>query len=106
MSSSFTFNFITTGNEYVYNITSNVVLHLYRCTHTVAILEFTDEENNKIVIPTGIKVYSKDYQTNEHILLDPVGNIYALCWTDDYVIEYNNNLLLNIKNNKTWEITT
>ncbi len=103
---SFTFNFNATGSEYIYKISSNIILHLYRTTHAVAILEFTDETSNKINIPTEIIIYTKDYQTNQNVILKPTNNMYALCWTDDYMIKYNGNIILNIKNNRTWDITT
>jgi len=104
--SSFTFCFITTGTEYVYDVAPNIVLHLHKNNHSVAILEFTDKMNNKINIPEGMHIYNKEHQTNQHVLHKPIGNtnMYGLCWTDDYAVEYNNNLILNIKHNKSWDI--
>jgi hypothetical protein len=42
-----TITFTTTGSEHIYKINSNIVLRLYRNNHSVSILEFTDEMNNK-----------------------------------------------------------
>lgn len=102
---SSTFNFTNASSEYLHKIGSNVILHLYRSNHSVAILEFTDEMNNKIPIPTGLVVYTKDHQSNQKVTQPPTNNIYALCWTDDYVIELNHKLVLDIKNSRNWDIT-
>jgi len=61
--------------------------------------------NNKINVPSGLVIYTKDFQTNKQTVQTPHGNIYALCWTDDYVVEFNNVLVLDIKNTRTWDIT-
>ncbi len=97
-----TITFTTTGSEHIYKINSNIVLRLYRNNHSVSILEFTDEMNNKIIIPPGIIVYTKDHQNKEKVVDASIGNIYTLSWGDDYQIEFNNKLLLNIKNNRMW----
>jgi hypothetical protein len=41
-----TFDFRTTDNEYMYNMDSNMILHIKRNNHSVAILYFTDEMGN------------------------------------------------------------
>jgi plasmid replication initiation protein len=101
-----TFSFATTDCKYSKKIDENIVLNLYRTTHAVAILHFTDEMRNRINIPPGLKVYTEHYQTGKIVLQKPIEEIYALCWSDDYQIEYNNTVVLNIKTNRTWDITS
>ena len=103
---SSTFSFTAAESDYRHKISSNVILHLYRSNHAVAIVEFIDEMSNQIPIPTGFLVYTKDFQTNQYIKLKPIGNFYALCWTDDYVMEFNDEIIFDIRNDRNWDITS
>ena len=94
------FNFRNDESRFSYKVRFNVILQLYKYSNSVAILEFTDEMNNKINIPTEITIY-----TNQRVIQNPVKNFYVLCWTDDYTIEYSNKVILSIKNNRTWDIS-
>jgi hypothetical protein len=40
----------------------NMILHIKRLNHSVAILYFTDEKSNKINIPDDILVYTYNYE--------------------------------------------
>jgi hypothetical protein len=102
-----TFDFKTAEFEYVRNITSNTKLCIKRNNHSVAILYFTDDMGNKITIPDGIVVYTTDYSQNNQrkVILNHIGNSYPLCWTDDYIVELNKNVLINIKNQRKWVIS-
>lgn len=97
--------FENSNSEFTYNVNSNVNLHIKRINHGVSILYFTDEMNNKMNIPHDILVYTYDYGDNKSVLLNPIKQDYALCWTDDYEIELNKNILINIKNQRKWNIT-
>ena len=88
----------TSSCEYIHKISPNVVLHIYRTNNYVAI-NFTDEMNNNINTPSGLIIYTKDFQTNTKVIQKPVdNNLYALCWSDDYIVEFNNELVLDVKN--------
>jgi len=100
-----TFDFTTTDNEYIYNMDSTTILHVKRINHSVAVLYFTDEMSNKIDIPDNIVIYTYDYQnTNKKVIQKAIRQDYLLCWTDDYVVELNNIELINIKNQRKWNI--
>ena len=101
-----TFDFENYNSEYTYNVNYNVILHIKRINYAVAILYFTDEMNNKMNIPDDILVYTYDYSDNKRVLLKPIKQEYALCWTDNYEIELNKNILINIKNQRKWNITS
>ena len=99
------FDFISHDSEYIYNINSHIILHITRINNGVALLYFTDEDSNKINIPNNIIVYTYDFQdNNKQILLKPIKENYALCWTDNYIIELDKNVLINIKNQRKWNI--
>lgn len=101
-----TFDFRLTGCEYINNINSNTNLCIKRINHSVAILYFTDEMSNIINIPDGVVVYTFDYQnTQNRVILKSIDKLYSLCWTDDYIVELNKNVLINIKNQRKWIIS-
>jgi hypothetical protein len=97
------FDFTMTDTDYIYNINSTTILHITRINHSVAMLYFTDELSNKINVPTDIVVYTYDYQ-NKKVVQNAFKEEYPLCWTDDYIIELNKNVLINIKNQRKWNI--
>jgi hypothetical protein len=101
-----TFEFENSNSEYTYNVNSNINLHIKRINNGVAILYFTDEMNNKVNVPNDILVYTYDNTNNERVILNPMRQYYALCWTDNYEIELNKNILINIKNQRKWKITS
>lgn len=100
------FDFMMIESEYVYNINSKTKLCIKRINHSVAMIYFTDETSNKINIPDGIIVYTTDYQNSQtRIIINPIDKTYPLCWTDDYTVELNNNVIINIKNQRKWVIS-
>ena len=100
-----TFDFTKTDNKYLYNISSNTLLHINRMNHSVAILYFTDKMNNKINIPDDIVVYTYDYQDqNKKIIEKPIKQDYSLCWTDKYTIQYKKKEILCLNNQRKWDI--
>ena len=101
METETTFDFKMPDSEYIYNINSNIILHIKQVNYSVAILYFTDELGNKINIPDDILVYT--YDNSKEVLLKPIKQQYALCWTDDYIIKVNDKLI-NIKNQRQWNI--
>ena len=98
-----TFDFTKKYNEYVLNMDFNTILNIKRHNNSVAVLYFTDEASNIIYIPYGISVFEYDEYQNK-VLLKPSENTYPLCWTDNYTVEYNNKVLLTIKNERKWNI--
>ena len=102
-----TFDFTIMETEYIYSMGSNMVLHIKRINHGVAILYFTDDMNTNINIPNGIVVYTYDYQnTNKKIIQKAIKQDYPLCWTDNYTIEYNKIEILNLQSQRTWNIVS
>lgn len=80
-------------------------LYIKRINHSVAMLFFTDEKDNKINIPDGVVVYTFDSNNETKVILEPIGNAYPLCWTDNYVVEINEKVLINIQNQRKWVIS-
>ena len=96
-----TFDFTNTDNEYIFNMGSNIILHIKRSNHSVAVLYFTDEMSNKINIPDDIVVYT---YTNKKIIQKAIKQDYPLCWTDNYTIEYKQIQILSINSQRKWNI--
>ena len=104
------FDFIDKTNieEYIYKIKlNNIILYIKRISYSVAILYFTDESLNIINIPDEIILYSYENQNIQKKFIQTSINkyYYALCWTDNYIVEYNEQMLLDIKNKRTWNIS-
>ena len=102
------FHFSNENNAYIHEIRPELLLHIVRISHSVASLTFTDEYNNKVPIPNEIKVYTFDFtKTQSKVILRPsLNNDYALCWTDNYTVEWNDEIVVNIKNKRSWKITS
>ena len=102
------FHFSNPTNEYIHAIHPGLLVHIVRISPSVASLSFTDEYNNKVPIPKEIRVYTFDFtKTQPKVILRPsLNNDYALCWTDNYTVEWNGEIVLNIKNNRYWKITS
>jgi len=102
-----TFDFTMTESVYVYNISSKIKLCIKQINHSVAMLCFTDEMNNKINIPDGIVVYTYDYEdVNKKIIQKAINQNYPLCWTDNYTIEYKQIKILSLNNQRKWNIVS
>lgn len=99
-----TFSFTTAANAYTYDISENVVLHIYKINNSVASLYFTNKSNEKINIPSGLVVYEYNFQTNKKVSLKPIQQHFVLCWTDNYTLELDNKIILDIKNERKWTI--
>jgi hypothetical protein len=100
------FDFKIGEKEYTYDVNTSIKLHIIRTNNSVAVMYFSDERSDKINIPEGIIVYTYDYQTNKRIIQKSLNKEYVLCWTDDYEIELNGNVLINIRNQRKWNITS
>ena len=73
--------------------------------HSDAVLYFTDEMNNRINIPDGIVVYTYEFQdTYKKIIHNAIRQVYPLCWTNNYTIEYNKKLIISLNIERKWNI--
>lgn len=107
MDNTTTFDFRQDSGEYSYTIDSNTILHIMGIGNTIAILYFTDALNNKMDIPDGITVYTYVYQdSNKPVLLRPHTQCYYLCHTDDYMIEMDKRVIIDLKHQRMWNITS
>ena len=100
-----TFDLTKTDNEHMYTMSSNMILHIKRMNHGVAVLYFTDNMSNKINIPEDIVVYTYDYHdTNKKIVQKAIKQDYPLCWTDNYTVEYKKIQILSLNSQRAWNI--
>lgn len=100
------FSFSQKDMEVYYVLSNEVLLRMKRLNNGIANLYFTDHANNRICIPSGILVYTYDASKKIQILVPQLHEEYMLCWTDDYVVMNNNDILMNITNARMWEIKT
>jgi hypothetical protein len=91
---------------FIKNITPDIILRIEQTSNSIACLYFTDGTNNKINIPENIVIYTYDYQTKERVILKPLDvKNYILCWTDNYDVKMNNEVLWLIRNRRRWDIS-
>jgi hypothetical protein len=99
------FDFSNDNNAYIHKIDQDIILHIKRINNSVANLYFTDEKLNKINIPDKIFVFTYNYENrHEKIPVQKINQGYILCWTDNYTVEFNKKVLINIKNQRQWNI--
>ena len=103
--SKISFNFTNIKNTFTHDISENIVMHI-DIIKSVASLYFTDKTGEDINIPSGMVVYEYDFQTNKKVLLKSIRQYFVLCWTDNYTIECNNKIILDILNERKWTITS
>jgi hypothetical protein len=91
------YSFTSSDNEYTYNISSTIILHIKSINYAISILYFTDQMNNKINIPNDIVIYTKDDKMcTKKILRRSIQQEYRLCYIDDYIMEFNKKVILYI----------
>lgn len=99
------FDFSETNEEFIMYMDSYTILHITRISNSIAVLYFTDEKGIKINIPNDIIVYTYNYEdTKNKVIQKNINQEYALCWTDNYTIECGEEELINIKNQRKWNI--
>ena len=92
-------------NKYSHFITPDILLHIECANRGTSSLYFTNKENQKIDIPTTIQVYTYDYQdTKKRILLQPCSSMFFMGHTDHYDIEYQGQIVFQLKNKRCWDI--
>jgi hypothetical protein len=111
-SNSTIFNFEVNKKQFFFkNLTDSILIKLEKITESVAILYFTntlsENTNESIDIPEGIKVYTYDLN-KQQIEETPLKNSqkYALCFSDDYIIVYNNQIVFKMKSTRGWNISS
>ena len=105
MSTSTTFSFTSTCESFIKKINPDTILHIEQTSNSIACLYFTNRSDSKINIPDNIVIYTYDYQTKERVILNPIDNKnYVLCWTDNYDIKMDNEVLWLLRNRRKWDI--
>ena len=106
------FNFEVNKKQFFFkNLTDNIIIKLEKITESVAILYFTntltEDPNESIDIPEEVKVYTYDIN-KQKVEERPLKNTqkYALCFTDDYIIVYNNQIVFKMKSTRAWNISS
>jgi len=103
------FPFSQTNNaEFLYSLNpkSTIILHIKGMNYSSASLYFTNEMNEKINIPDEHEfIVYRRYSENELQIINPKkNNMYKLHNNRDYDIIWNDENILNIRNERTWTI--
>jgi hypothetical protein len=69
---------------------------------SIAMLYFIDDALQVIPIPDNLVVY--EFDENKKKILKSIDNTYPLCFTDHYLIEYNQINFMHIKPKRVWDI--
>ena len=105
MTTSVPFSF-SSNQVYSCKIGSQIVLKLERKSDSVAMLLFTDDNDNILPIPKEIVVYTytskMDNKSTIQTKIHP--NYYALCWTDRYDILYKGVIILSTETTRSWNL--
>ena len=95
------FSFQNHSQIMVFPVEDNVLATIESIGPSLARLYFVQNEA-EIKIPLKIQVYDK---TN-NVRVDPLRNRedFVLCWTDDYSIYKNKEILLQLSNKRVWSV--
>jgi hypothetical protein len=94
-------------SEYLYAVSENVFLHIARNSHSTAVLYFTDSTGKMIPAPLDVLIYTYDYRDSaKKVQVEPIKDVYPLCYTDNYVVEQNKKSIVDIKKQRKWNINT
>jgi len=84
----------TDFNTYTVRIDNNTKVKIYRTTMDVAIVYFTDNNNNKIHIPNGMVMHNNVEKYN----LPSRDGKYYVARTSSYTLFYNNKVVFHLEN--------
>jgi hypothetical protein len=94
----------------ILTVDENVILHLEQIANSYCVLYFTDatqesETYPNIIIPQDIVVYDTVYN-DTHLISHPIParKYYYLSWTENYLVKYKSQMIMNIHNPRIWEI--
>ena len=83
-----------------------IYLKLEQINQSIAIIKFTDENHKIIDIPSKCVVLTKNVETNQYFTHPPTNYFYVLCFTDEYIVSLNDEVVLKIKNKREWDIVS
>jgi hypothetical protein len=93
-------------SHFVRKIDENVIIHIDRYSNSVSQLYFSDEDNTRIPIPAKLLIITKDHATSTRTVAEPIRDIYALCFTEEYEVLYEGTAVLSMKPLRGWNITS
>ena len=102
------FDLRDTSSHYKYIINGDITLHIERIGYGVAFLYLSNDINSNVMIniPNELSMYTfnENGRRIKHILTN--NKMFTLCWTENYVVEYNNEIIINLTHKRGWDITT
>ena len=93
---------ININNMYNIQIGENITMSIKKTSDSIAIIFFTcNIENDKVNTPEGLSVHDN---TNNKYLNKFTKQYFTLCWTDNYTIRYNNEIILEMVSKHGWDL--
>jgi hypothetical protein len=101
------FDLTNPKDKFIHQIDPKIIIHIDHFSYFLGILYFTDEMNHKINIPDGISIYSYNIENEKTKVMHNIAKQeYPLCWYESYEVKWYKNILLTIKNERKWKITS
>jgi hypothetical protein len=104
MNSKTALYFANSESNFVHKIDENIIIHIERHSNSVSKLYFSDEDNTRIPIPSNFMIITKDPATSMRTVAEPIRDIYALCFTEEYEVLYEGTAVLSMKPVRGWNI--
>jgi hypothetical protein len=97
----------------ILTIDENVVLHLKQLENSYCVLYFKNKEEKEeeedeysnIIIPQDVVVYDTVYN-DKYSSSHPIKSrkYYYLSWSENYLVKYKSEIVLNMHNPRIWEL--
>ena len=106
MNSKPTLYFANSDSHFVHKIDEHIIIHIERYSNSVSRLYFSDEANTHIPIPPKLLIITKDHATSTRMVAEPMRDMYALCFTEEYEVLFEGASILSMQPLRGWNITS
>ena len=91
-------------SHFIHKIDEHINIHIERYSNSVSQLYFSDEANARIPIPPKLLIITKDHATSMRMVAEPIRDMYALCFTEEYDVMYKGATVLSMKPLRGWSL--
>lgn len=91
-------------SHFIHKINEHLSIHIERYSNSVSQLYFSDEDNERIPIPAKLLIITKDHATATRMVAEPIRDMYALCFTEEYDVLYEGATVLSMKPLRGWNL--
>ena len=97
------FDFYNKDSQFTTKLEDCILMILKRSSHGAAYVHFTNTDGELLPIPMNFKIVDKTHKLE----VKPIARnepYFALCFTDNYTIFYNDKEVLNLKAQRAWKL--